>query len=250
MALKRSEKMLVGLGLGVGGIALLIGVGLPQWDAFSAANSQISTTNDEIKALESQQINLNAQIALLEKNTDIPPGINIRTYNDQNREEVIKAMLDQVVNLATGTGNKFIALNPDTEDPLSNVTAPSPSAAPAPAANTTQTPAAGATTTDTPASANGTATTNATDPNALPPPPPPILSTFSYVLSIRGTYGSLQDFLRSLDSQKELMEVSGINIENEAGADRSSASGGAADVADPGNPLKLTANIRIVLQPE
>ncbi|HEY9687619.1 MAG TPA: hypothetical protein V6C52_11645 [Coleofasciculaceae cyanobacterium] len=240
MGLKRSEKMLVGLGMMAGGLALLIGVGLPQWDTYSATNTQIASLNDEIKLLDSQKTSLNAQIALLEKNTDIPSDIHIRTYTEQNQDEVIKAMLDQLVNMATDTGNKFISLNPD--DKAEPIMPPPPSAdkdkakAGSQAANT---PVAGDAASGQPA-----------DPNAPPAVPPPLLSTFGYDLSIRGTYDSLQGFLRSLDSQKELMEVSAIQIENEAGADRAGGDSGATTTSDPMHPLKLTASVRIVLQPE
>jgi cytoskeletal protein RodZ len=245
MGLKRSEKMLVGLGMMAGGLALLIGVGLPQWDAYSATNTQIAALNDEIKLMDSQKTSLNAQIALLEKNTDIPPDIHIRTYTEQSKDEVIKAMLDQLVNMATDTGNKFISLSPD--ETAAPIVAPPPVADKAKdvkaqgnqAAQTASTPATG-----------DAAAGQSADPNAPPEVPPPILSTFGYNLSIRGTYDSLQRFLRSLDSQKELMEVSAIQIENEAGADRAGGDSGAAKTSDPMHPLKLTASVRIVLQPE
>jgi hypothetical protein len=247
MGLKRSEKMLVGLGMMAGGLALLIGVGLPQWDAYSATNTQIAALNDEIKLMDSQKTSLNAQIALLEKNTDIPPDIHIRTYTEQSKDEVIKAMLDQLVNMATDTGNKFISLSPD--ETAAPIVAPPP-AADKDKAKDGKAQGNQATPTASTSATGSAAADQPADPNAPPEVPPPILSTFGYNLSIRGTYDTLQHFLRSLDSQKELMEVSAILVENEAGADRAGGGSGAATTSDPMHPLKLTASVRIVLQPE
>lgn len=224
--MKKSEKTLVGLMMIVGGIALVVGVGLPQWDAFSNNSSRISTLNDEIKGLQVQKENLNATIALLEKNTAIPPGLEIRRYTDQNREEIIKSLLDGVVKLATGAGNRFISLTPSEVAPI---LAPPPP--PKEGAGTK-----GATNTNAAAS---------TDPNAAPAAPPPLLSTFGYELAIRGTYDSLQGFLRAMDSQKELLELSSITLENEA----SKSGKGPDDTADPHFPIRLTAKVRLALQP-
>ncbi len=219
MALKRSEKVLVGAGMIVGGLALLIGLGLPQWDAFMAANTQIGTLKDELKNLDVQKTSLNAQIALLEKNTAIPPGIEIKMYTEQNREEIIKGMLDQIVGLATGAGNKFISLKP-----LENVQPILP-----------------------PPAKTDDAAKSATDPNAPPAPPPaPLLSTFGYEMAIRGSYDHLQQFLKAMAAQKDLLEISGIVLEDEASMTQGkSADGG----TDPGHPIRLTAKLRLALQP-
>lgn len=231
MALKKSEKMMVGYGLIAGGIAIVVGLGLPQLDAFNASNTQVNDMNQQIKDLAVQKETLTAQIALLEKNTDIPPGIDIRTYTADNKEQTIKEMLDGVVSLATEAGNRFISLTPADADPV----IPSP----APTADKGKD-----------AAATGTAQSSAADADsdkkqsALPPP---IMSTFGYDLAIRGTYDSIQNFLKAMDGQKELLEISGIRLENEAGNDQVNSSG--ERITDPSAPIRLTAKLRLAMQP-
>lgn len=235
MALKKSEKLLVGGGLIVGGIALFIGLGLPQWDAYSNSNSQVTDLNQQITDLGVQKDTLNAQIALLEKNTDIPPGIEIKTYTPDTKEATIKELLDQVVGMATQAGNKFISLTPTEAEPI---LPPAPAskdgkAKEGDAAKTTEAGAAAA------ADANGE--------KKEPVLPAPILSTFGYDLAIRGTYNSIQNFLKLMDDQKALLEISAIRLENEAASDP--AAGGGDKVTDPSAPIRLTAKLRLALQP-
>lgn len=227
MALKKSEKTLVGVALIAGAIALVVSVALPQWDAFLASSGQITTLQQEIEGMNAQKTNLNAQIALLNRNTDIPADILIRTYNESNRAQIIKELLDNVVGLATEANNKFISLVPREAEPV----------LPPPQKKDTKTTGA------------QTAAGAATDP-AKPEEAEvsaPILSTFGYDLAIRGTYQSVQAFLRAMDTQKELLEISSIQLENEAGNQQSSTD---TDARDPNYPIRLIARIRLALQPE
>ena len=233
MALKKSEKMMVGYGLIAGGIAIVVGLGLPQLDAFNASNGQVNDMNQQIKDLAVQKETLTAQITLLEKNTDIPPGIDIRTYTADNKEQTIKEMLDGVVGLATEAGNRFISLTPSDADPVIPPPAATADKGKDAATGAAQTPAAGAT-------ASGDDKKDA----ALPPP---IMSTFGYDLAIRGTYDSIQNFLKAMDGQKELLEISGIRLENEAGNDQVNSSG--ERITDPSAPIRLTAKLRLAMQP-
>lgn len=217
--MKQSEKTLIGLMLVVGGIALVALVGLPQWDAFSSNQSQVTSINDEIKALEAQKTILNAEISQLEKNSAIPQDVEVHVYTEKNRERIIKGMLDRVVNLATQAGNLFISLAP-LDDKSSVPVPPEPKEA-KPAANA--------------GSAN----------EEVPTPPPPVLSQFSYELSIRGTYTSVQNFLRAMAEQKALVEIATIKLENEQGETRT-----ADNHPDPFHPIRMTATIRLALQPE
>lgn len=230
MALKKSEKLLVGGGLIVGGIALFIGMGLPQWDAYSNSNSQVADLNQQITDLGVQKDTLNAQIALLEKNTDIPPGIEIKTYTADTKEVTIKELLDQVVGMATQAGNKFISLTPTEAEPI----LPEPKEAEKGKGDAKATDAAAPAT-----EANGE--------NKEPVLPDPILSTFGYDLAIRGTYNSIQNFLKLMDDQKALLEINGIRLENELASD--AASGGGDKISDPSAPIRLTAKLRLALQP-
>lgn len=224
MALKHTEKMLVGAAMLAAGIGIVVGVGLPQFDAYNASTTELTNLNEEMTSLQGQKESLTAQIAILEKNTDIPPDIKIKTYTDKNREEVIKQVLDQIAGLATGAGNKFISLKPAEVTPLV-AAAPVDEAAAKAAAGTT--PANGSTT-EAPAEA-----------------PPPMLNTFGYEMSVRGTYDTIQKFLKAMANEKELMEISAINVTNE-----SNIQGGASPdaLADPSYPIKLTATLRLAMQ--
>lgn len=233
MALKKSEKLLVGGALIAGGIALFIGVGLPQWDAYTSSNTQVTDLNQQITDLGTQKETLNAQIALLEKNTDIPPGIEIKTYTPDNKEAIIKEQLDEVVGLATRAGNKFISLTPTEAEPI----LPPPKA---PEKGKNGEAAANP-------EATGTADASASGDKKEPVMPDPILSTFGYDLAVRGTYNSIQNFLKLMDEQRALLEVSGIRLENEAGGDQTASAGD--KVIDPSAPIRLTAKLRLALQP-
>jgi cell division protein FtsB len=220
--MKQSEKTLVGLLLLVGGAAIVALVGLPQWDAFSNNQAQVTSLNDEIKVLDAQKTALNAEIAQLEKNSIIPEDIEVQVYTEKNREQLIKGILDRVVNLATDAGNIFISLAP-----LENKNAaPEP---PAPAKNE-RTPAASA--------GNASEESDA--------PPPPVLRQFSYELSVRGTYTSIQSFLRSMAAQKALIEIAAMKLVNEQGETLPSAD----NALDPFHPIRMTATIRLAMQPE
>jgi hypothetical protein len=227
MALKHTEKMLVGAAMLAAGIAIVVGVGLPQFDAYNASTTELKNLNEEMTSLQGQKESLTAQIAILEKNTDIPPDIKIKTYTDKNREEVIKQVLDQIAGLATGAGNKFISLKPAEVDPLV-AAAPVDEKAAAGTTNAPTTPPANGSTTEAPAES-----------------PPPMLNTFGYEMSVRGTYDTIQKFLKAMAGEKELMEISAINVTNET-----SIQGGATPdaLADPSYPIKLTATLRLAMQ--
>lgn len=228
MALKQSEKTLVGVALLAGGLGLFVAVGMPQFDAFTASNNTLTSLKEEMVSLKSQEESLNAQIAILERNTDIPSDIKVKTYTEDNREEIIKQLLDQVVGLATGAGNKFISLIPAEVAPLV-------AAAPVPDSETTP-PA-----TETPPPA-----TETTGEPAAPVVPSPVLNTFGYQLAVRGTYDTIQKFLTAMADQKELLEISAIEVTNEATAEGASR---ADALIDPNYPIKLTATIRLAMQP-
>lgn len=221
--MKRSETTLVGLMLIAGSVALVSLVGLPKWDEFSTAQSQITALNDELKSMDARKNSLNAEIAQLEKNSIIPPDLEIETYTDKNREQIIKKMLDQIVNLATDAGNLFISLAPSDDKPAS---------APQPQTTAAKDGKQGAASSGNAEEAEG--------------PPPPVLNQFSYELSVRGTYASLQNFLKSVAAQKALVEISAIKLENESA---SVASGNGIE-ADPFHPIRMTATVRLALQPK
>lgn len=238
MALNQNEKKMVGAALVAGGLAIFVGLGLPQFDAYTAGNTQLNTLIDEQKNLQLEKESLIGQIAILEKNTDIPPDIKVKTYTDDNREVVIKQMLNQVVELATGVGNQFISLSPTEVDPLISTSSGAPEKGDA------GTPEAQGETPE-PQSKSSEATASASEGEAGASPPP-MLNTFGYQLAIRGTYQTIQNFLKQMAQERELMEITTINVVNESNT--SSSTGSAEAVADPGAPIKLTVTIRLAMQ--
>ncbi len=259
--MKRSEKMLIGGGMILVGLGILGMFGSEQWNNFSNNTIQADTLNKEIQSMTQQQEGLQRSIENLKKGVDLPQNITIREYTPETRDAIIKAVVDQVVGKATASGNTLISLTPVTVDPFIPADVPETPDPNAPA-DPNAAPADGS----TPPAEGGEAA--APNPDAVDPastgapviaigeqapagPPKPALETFGYELAIRGTYDSLQSFLRSLASNKELMEVLNIRIENETGVSRvmPDKSTGTGDVAlDPSRPIKLTATIRLVMQ--
>ena len=229
--MKSREKTLVGLMLLSGGFALAILVGLPQWEAFSNHQSKIAALNDELHSMETQKASLTADIEKLEKNSAIPSGIDVQVYTEKNREQIIKGMLNTVVNLATGAGNLFISLAPSETPPSTEAPPPAVTSGPASSSGASASAVSG----------NASASGGDTEAKA---PPPPVLNRFSYDLSVRGSYQTLQGFLRAVAQQKALMEISAIRLENEL------TSTPAPDSPDPLHPIRLHATVRLALQPE
>ena len=228
--------------MAVAGIAVVFAAGLPQWDATSANISKASSLKDELKSSETQQESLKLQISMLEKNIDIPSDIEIKTFNDNNEEQATKELLDHVVNLATTGGNKFISLSPaevapfwtpppppKTQDPNAPAAPTDAAASAAPAASATDTPAA-------------------TDPNAAAAAASSaasLLVTKGYDLTIRGTYTSLQSFLRAMDKQRMIFDMSNFDLESESSSTTADAG---STVSDPDFPLRLKVTLRLALQ--
>lgn len=224
MALKESEKTLIGFALLAGGIALVFVFGLPQWDLYSQQTQQITGLKQEKEGLLTQKDALQSQISVLEQNTNIPLDLKVQTYTDQDREQMIKRLLDHIVNLSTKAGNKFISLGPTPADELATPVAPPVSQEQ-----------------DESASAQN----NTSGEKEAPPVPAPLLNTFEYDLAVRGSYDTVQKFLKLVDNQKTLIEIGRIAIENELLSEGSAT----RDVLlDPGRPVKLTANIRLSMQ--
>jgi hypothetical protein len=215
---------------------------MPQWDSWNASNNQVNALKEEIKNFTAQQDSLKAQVALLRQHTDVPLGVTIRTYNEGNREQIIKALLDHVVNLAMGAGNRFISLKPSDAAPMIPPPAPSASAAKTTTTTTTSTTTAASATTST---STSTTDANAEAEAAVAPPP---LTTFGYDMAIRGSYDTLQRFLRIMGQQKELLEIVSLTLDNEAVKGKAASS--SAGIPDPSRPLKLTAHLRLAIQPE
>jgi hypothetical protein len=245
--MKNSEKQLVGIAILAAGVYVVFSFGLPQWDSFSANNTKSASLQSDLKAAEAERDNLNLQISLLQKNIDIPADIRVKTFTNDTEAQAAKELLDHVVNLATGAGNKFISLAPVTVQPF--LAAPKAQGASDPNAP------AGAATTPPPG-----------DPNAAASPPPagseeekavalakaqaslPPLVTKGYELTIRGTYSTLQGFLRFMDQEKMVMDMMSFDLENEAASTSTNPGAATGKTTDPNFPLRLKITLRLALQ--
>lgn len=252
--MKNSEKQLVGIGMIAGSIYLVMSFAMPQLDTFNTNNTKSTSLKDELKSTEAQRDSLNLQISLLEKNIDIPANIQVKTFTNDTEEQAAKELLDHVVNLATGSGNKFISLNPATVEPF---LAPPKPAAKDPndpnAAGASPPPAAAAppitpgATTEAPAVSSPDdekAAALAKAQESLPP-----LVTKGYELNIRGTYNTLQAFLRAMDKQSLVMDMMNFELQNEAaGSTAGAAVTPGGSTIDPNFPLRLKVTLRLALQ--
>ncbi|MEM0952224.1 MAG: hypothetical protein AAGI66_08810 [Cyanobacteria bacterium P01_H01_bin.74] len=235
MALKSSEKNLIGIALIVGGIALFFALGLPQWDEYSAKKNEIETLKIEKQNLENQKTVLGTQIKVLEKQVNTPLGFDVVTYTEPTKAKMIKAMLDHVINLSSQAGNLFIKLSSVEKTPQE--IAQEQAAAQAQLASK-----------QNPDKNNLLANLTSDDANTAEEPVvlPPSLNTFKYQLSVRGSYASIQKFLQLIDSQKALLALSDLTLENEQISLENTGDG--QTVFDPTHPIKLTVNLLITMQ--
>lgn len=220
MAMSAHESRLIGILLLIGGF---VGIGammiLPEWDSISARNKTIEQAETNIAQLSQTEKTLRAQVDNYKSDKNLPKEYNLRTFTPQTLAPVVKEMVNTIVKLADKAGTGFISLEPYT------ITAP---AAPTPKKGKKGAKAKEDTT-----------------------PPKPELSYYGYELALRGNYQNVLLFLESLNDHRELIEVSEITLENEAGPQRQG--GGAVKhefLLDPNKPLKLTAKLKLILLPE
>lgn len=247
MALKKSEKQLVGVMLFIVAGASVFMMGMPNFAGLQQAWAKKTELETNLKNLATTETSLQAEIASLKQQMQLPNDITLRKHTPENLQANVKSILDKVLDMAAMDNNTIISLAPWKDVPpiLPPPPAP-PQGTAAPAAANAAAPAAG---------------TTPADPNAPPPPPPPPpLTVVGYDLAIRGTFGSVQAFLKDMDKQKELVEISNIQIVNEHGPDRGAAADQDASsqteqknspgpLLDPDRPIKLFMKLRLVLEP-
>ena len=251
--MKRSEKMMVGVGMMGLGVVIAFMVGGEQYTAFQTNTTKAAELQTSLATLETQRQGLAAQKAELEKGVDLPSDIHILTYSPNNKDQVLKQIMDAMVSKIAEFDNTLISLAPQTVDPLipppaegvvdpNNPTAApaDPAAAPPADANAAALPADG---TAPPSDATGgTITLGGPAPVAAP-----TIETYGYAIQMRGTYEGIQGFLKAIADSHDLMELINIKIENEAGEVRSDKPTDTAFEAS--KPIKLTAVLRVGLQP-
>jgi len=230
--MKKSEKVLIGLAMLVGAVALFVMIGMPQLDAVNANQSQLSSLNEDIKNFDAQKVNLTNEINVLEKNSNLPSDVTVLTYTPQNRALLLKGMMDKVVMTATRTGNIFISLAP--------VDMPSPAAAASTSSSTL----------DSKTIAPQLAPADKNTAGIAPPPASELLDQFQYTFVVRGSYSSIQQFLSAMAEEKSLIHIQGIKMENEYMPGLGTSSSTPSDSGDPLHPIKLTSLVVLSLQPQ
>ena len=149
----------------------------------------------------------------LKKLKELPDNITVRQFEPDTFQQKVKSMLDSIVNLSTLNGNDLIALSP-WQAP--GIPVPPPKL----------------------------------DKEGNPIPeehPKPKLETFGYELVVRGDYRSIIGFIASLNDHGELIEITDVKLENEAGENRSTTT---SEALNPFKPIKLTTRLVLFLQPK
>ncbi|MGE0201829.1 MAG: hypothetical protein AB7P76_12800 [Candidatus Melainabacteria bacterium] len=229
MALKAREQMLVGLLLLGGAAYLLFMVGGEQFGKLQTNMTTISSAQGTIESLTTQENTLRSEVTTLKAAGLLPPGIHVRKIPPtESLETLVKDTLDQVVSFASRNNNKLIRLEPTDAPPIvPPPPPPEPTASGAPAPET-----------------------------AEEAPVSPIISV-GYKLALRGTYATIQDFLREVDRNKDLVEVYSVVLINEQGPARgkngATASGdqdilGKPELFDPSKPIEMNAVLRLVFE--
>ena len=216
----KRDKIALGLLL-FAGAGILIVVALPIWDSFNANMAKKNQDEAGIASLTEKINSLNTEIQAIQSDVPMPSGVEVRKFKTDSREEVVKDIVDNVVKKATAPGNKLVYLLPFPADPIKPPLTPEQE--------------------------------QAVKDGKMSEPASPY-DTIGYDLAVRGTYGSIQDFLSALDNQREIVEVVSIALVNEAGVDRAGTKppnfniSGADVILDPSKPIRLTAKLRLILE--
>ncbi|MEB3287168.1 MAG: hypothetical protein VKJ04_06660 [Vampirovibrionales bacterium] len=240
MALKKSEKQLVAVMLFVCAGAAVFMLGLPNLKLIQESWAAKTSLETEIKNSDTVESSLRVQVETLKQQMKLPNDIIIRKHTPENLQANVKEILNKVLKLASRNNNKIISLAPWSEVPP---ILPPQAAAAVPAETQANTENAGG-----------------EDEKPAAPAPPP-LTVVGYELSLRGSFEAVQGFLKEMEKQTELVDISSIQIVNEQGPDRGAedrSSGGRSEqnetsdapIMDPTKPIKLIAQLRLVLEPQ
>ncbi len=228
--MKSSEKMIIGIFLGVAGGALFFCFGLPQWDTYNANTTKTSSLTEEFKSAETEKQVLNASIARLKHNIALPLDIDVQSFTTKTESNATKELLARVANLATQSNNKFISLSPTDVPALFT---------PSAEGDKSNTENGGASTDNKDAKA----TTDEKNTDSKSDDSSPLI-TKGYEFSIRGTYDSLQAFLRNLAAEKMVFDLYNFELINEMTENL----GNTDSLAEPSYPLRLKVTLRLAMQ--
>jgi hypothetical protein len=245
------EPLLVGTMLC---IASVVGLGLlltmPQFEAWQKGQTNQTQLQTDVTQLKTQHSTLTAEIETLNKvSPSMPKHLVIRTSDPAHAKKHLKTMLDELIRGATQAGNQLVSLLPETA---------SAEAAPPPPASTKadkdKPNGDGSQNNNTPintADANTPAAdANNADPNATaaaPVPPPVTLQAHPYELAFRGNFDQVLTLLTQLEHHRELVEITQVELRNEAGPQRQEGGNGAVNQS---KPISLKLNLKLLLQPQ
>lgn len=226
--MKSREKLLVGLGIlligGYFGITVLV---MPAVDNVIKKHTQLAVTQTEVATLDAQLANLHQRVQRLRVMKEMPKDVTIRTYKPDEFEASVKAMVDDVVRLATQSGNSLTAIKPWS--------APSPGGGPSSALSK-------------PAARRGKATTQQSEPQSEPQPQINIQSR-GYELTFQGTYKPILEYLGALSTYPELIEVENVSFQHQGEASLRGSSQSQA-VLHEDQPIRVVLRLILYLQPE
>ncbi|MBX2860159.1 MAG: hypothetical protein KTR14_02920 [Vampirovibrio sp.] len=201
------------------GIAAAVFVGFtftePAIKDMMVKQGKVGALKDEVALLTAQKEGAEKDLERYKQKVELPEGITIRRFEPNKLEEHLKVILDNIVDIADGSGNQVMALEKQDNLVFSVPTPPSEAGKP---------------------------------PEEQEAPPPIELKGFQYDMTVRGTYSSLVDFIAAVSREKELVEMATIRVENEAGPNRTDAVKGQVDVGLL-KPVKMDLRLKLYLRP-
>jgi hypothetical protein len=221
MALSKREQVMLNVAI-VGGI--LFGGGFlfvePASRGMFENMGKSQKLETELKELVAKEDVLKSDKSAYELKSRIPDDVIVKTFQPNTKEQVLKQMLDDVLQTSAQSGNEFVSLEPGKDEATATPPAPPPKK-------------------------DDSAATSSPLPDNLPK-----LEFFNYELGIRGTYSNVVSLLSAIAHQPETIEVMGIKVQNEAGPTRESKeTAGAVSHINPLKPIKVAVKLKLFLMP-
>lgn len=261
MQLTQRETLIVSLAaltLIVGGGALMLV--MPQVEAIQTKRNDLTTLQGEVNTLTLSEQRMQGNIQEYEQKLASLKELETFTYPAGRMDIGVKAFIDQVVRLASQTGNELISLEPTQSAAEGQAAAAPPPPPSTPADDALQGQAGDSLTSD--ANAVASSAVEAVDPeqaereaqvkaqvDAKPLP----LQEMGYTLQVRGAYAQVHNFLQALRNNPELLDVQSFALENEAGPNREKLDPSTSQEGsrlNPAKPIKLTVKLKLFLMEE
>lgn len=222
--MKSREKLLLGIGIlligGYFGVSVLV---MPAIDSVMKKQAKLATTETEVTMLEAQIGALSQRVQQLKVMKELPQDVVIRKFKRNEFEASVKAMVDDVVQLATKSGNSLTGIKPWS----------APSLTPPPPKN------------------------KKSGKEGAAPPPAPRMNVRSrgYELTLQGTYGPIHKFLTAVSDYPELIEVNNASFQHQdfsssRGRGRGRNANGSSEQLHEDQPIRVIVKLILYLQPE